>query len=960
MNPPEKRSHTRILLYPSLFVGLVTFAYLVGQATGDRPAFLHTTYETIATVLALMIGMMALTRHYSKKDNKYLVLGATFAATGVFDGAHTILTSPWFLDSLPSQSTALVPWSWFVARLLLSSLFVSLWFAWRHERRFGEAGRLNEGKMYLGVGLWACVTLFVFLLVPLPPAYFGTSWVSRPQELIPAAFFLLALITSFRTEMWQGDRGKPWVQIALGLELMTQLLMAQSAQLHDALFSMAHVAKALGYLCVLAGLSANMYETFLQAGTSAREAKRAAENLEHAHVELEHRVQQRTLDLATANLTLKIEIAEHTKAQESLDQSRRRYQDLLDTIDGIVWEADASTFHFTFVSKQAEKILGYSLAEWLTKPSFWKDHLHPDDREGAIAYCLNKVRQGQDHEFEYRMTAADGRTVWLRDFVAVVREAGRPAVLRGVMVDITERKRLEEHLSHAQKMEAVGQLAGGIAHDFNNLLTAIIGHSELALAAIPPDSVSAQHLSEIRKAGDLARSLTSQLLMFSRRDVVRPEVVSLTEVVGKSASLLGRLNGNQVQLDVRLHAAGFIKVDPGQIEQILINLASNARDAMPQGGRLTITTADVRTTDPPPAEFPDCPPGPYVRLDVCDTGCGMDAATQARIFEPFFTTKPPGKGTGLGLSNVYGVVRQSGGRITVRSAPGEGSSFMILFPLVEPSADSTVAPTMPPAPAGGTETILVVDDNPAVLTLARAVLETKGYCVLEASGGQEALFFARTYPAPIHLLLSDVVMPDLGGPELTQHLVVDRPDMKTLFMSGYTDDVLLHQVGSTGRTAFLPKPFTPQELLTCVRESLDAGPSSSPSPVAEPTNGTLRILLADDDEQVLQVVMKLLKSAGHAVHVARNGREAIELVAGQTFDLVLTDILMPDKDGIETIRQLRRQAPAVRIIAMSGGGQLQAEVYLNLAQKLGIARTLRKPFSRDELLHAVQVVSSPR
>ncbi|TAJ25897.1 MAG: PAS domain S-box protein [Nitrospirae bacterium] len=422
-----------------------------------------------------------------------------------------------------------------------------------------------------------------------------------------------------------------------------------------------------------------------------------------------------------------------------------------------------------------------------------------------------------------------GETLGVLEFFS--REIRQPdASLLQMMADIgvkigqfVERILLEEQLRQAQKMEAVGQLAGGIAHDFNNLLTVIAGYCHLLLKRVGPDSPLRGVIQEIQKAGDRAAGLTGQLLAFSRQQVLAPKVLDFNEVVAGLEAMLRRLIGENIALVVEPGAAlGHVKADPGQIEQVIMNLAVNARDAMPKGGRLTIKMANVELGETDPSQSVVTRPGRYVMLAVSDTGHGMDAETQARIFDPFFTTKDKSKGTGLGLSMVYGIVKQSGGYIFVRSDLQQGTTFTIYLPRV--MEDVTVAESGRVAGelCRGAETILLVEDEGTIRTLAGKVLRSYGYDVLEAREADEALQISRQHGAPIHLLLTDVVMPGVSGRELVERLAPVRPEMKVLYMSGYTDDVIVHHGVSGAGTAFLQKPFTPDALVRRVREVLDA------------------------------------------------------------------------------------------------------------------------------------------
>jgi two-component system cell cycle sensor histidine kinase/response regulator CckA len=385
-----------------------------------------------------------------------------------------------------------------------------------------------------------------------------------------------------------------------------------------------------------------------------------------------------------------------------------------------------------------------------------------------------------------------------------------------VFRDMTERNELESRLRQAVKMEAVGRLAGGIAHDFNNLLTAILGSCELLGLELRSMPTAAEDLDEIRGAAMRAGALTRQLLAFSRRQVLSPKVLNLSSEVESLRRILSRLIGEDIDLTTRLDPdIGQIQADPSQLEQILLNLVINSRDAMPEGGTLVIETANTE----PPDEWKN-PPDRCVMLLVRDSGHGMDESVRAHIFEPFFTTKEIGKGTGLGLATVYGIVKQSGGFVTVETAPRQGATFRIFFPRVEGLADQTVRPTKLSFAAGGSETILLVEDEFAVRRLARRLLRQQGYTVLEAANGQEALRLASQQNGRIDLLLTDVVMPGMSGPELAGHLNREQPSMKVLYMSGYADDALGHHGILAEGMAFLQKPFTPHDLARGVREAL--------------------------------------------------------------------------------------------------------------------------------------------
>jgi two-component system cell cycle sensor histidine kinase/response regulator CckA len=475
-------------------------------------------------------------------------------------------------------------------------------------------------------------------------------------------------------------------------------------------------------------------------------------------------------------------------------------------------------------SPSYERILGFTPEDLLATSAF--EQIHPDDRQRVIEAAGEARRTGVGRRIEYRMQHKDGSWRFLESTAnAVLDSEGKVDKLVVVNRDITGRKKLEEQFRQSQKMEAIGRLSGGIAHDFNNLLGVIIGYSEILQDRLPTTDALRDSVDEILGAGKRAASLTRQLLAFSRQQVLEPRILDLNGVVSDLEKMLRRLIGEDIELTTVLEPTlGKVRADQGQLEQVILNLAVNARDAMPQGGKLTIATANTIMDENSVRRYSyPVPPGPYILLTVTDSGIGMDAATKARVFEPFFTTKEKGKGTGLGLSTVYGVVKQSGGYIEFDSEPGKGTNFKIHLPRADEFMESEKASPAKAAPARETGTVLLVEDEKSLRILTRNLLELSGYTVLEAKDGSEALETSRKHTGSIDLLLTDIVMPGISGRALAQQLSQQRPEMKVVLMSGYTGQSIGEKEYLERGSFFLQKPFTRESLAHKIREAMAGG-----------------------------------------------------------------------------------------------------------------------------------------
>ncbi len=522
------------------------------------------------------------------------------------------------------------------------------------------------------------------------------------------------------------------------------------------------------------------------------------------------------------------DITDKKRIEEELVQERTRFLNLVDSVDGIVWEADAQTLAFTYVSREAERLLGYPINDWLSE-GFWEQHLHSEDRQHTHAATVKATVNGEDHELSYRFLGKDGNVVWIQDRISVVRENNQPRWRRGIMVDITQEKAnessrltLENQLRQAQKIEAIGRLAGGVAHDFNNQLSVIFGYADLLQQGRVAEEKRHSYTNQIIRAATQARDITRQLLAFSRQEMISPQVLDLNLLVKGMQKGLGRLIREDIRFEVRTAPDLWpIYMDPTQVDQILMNLIVNARDALAGPGQLSIETANISLDDADLSQYAELPAGDYVQLLVRDTGSGMSAETMLHIFEPFYTTKETGKGTGLGLATVYGIVRQNRGLVQVASVLGQGSTFTVTLPRGQDTANGeqqTVKESAEKPRHSGI--ILLVEDEATVRQMAQDILEESGFTVLVATSPAEALRICADPQQPIDLLLSDVIMPEMNGRELCTRIRAQRPGLKTVFMSGYAGDVL-NEEGDC-QVPLLKKPFTIQALLAAIVEQLKA------------------------------------------------------------------------------------------------------------------------------------------
>jgi PAS domain S-box-containing protein len=561
-------------------------------------------------------------------------------------------------------------------------------------------------------------------------------------------------------------------------------------------------------------------------GELARSMNLMLDHLQEAQVELESL--NRGLEQRVAQRTVQLErqVGERRRSEEALQRANLRFSLAAAAVEGAIYDYDVASGAIEWTNG-LERVFGYPVDETLASQLWRLAHVHPEDLERYRDQLAEDIEAGRDLLCEYRFLCRSGRYFHVWDRARAIRDAeGRTVRMVGVIENITALRELEEQFFHAQRMEAVGRLAGGVAHDFNNLLTTILGYCDILLGRVSSDAETAQPVREIRRASERAAALTEQLLAFGRRQVIHPQLLDLNDVVRDLEQMLRRVVGEDIRIETDLTAGqAAVFVDRGQLEQLIMNVVVNSRDAMLRGGNLTLRTGQCHFDEAFVQGNVGAKVGDYCLLEVVDTGCGMDEETLAKIFEPFFTTKAVGRGTGLGMAIVYGIVNQSHGHLKVTSSPGRGTTVSVFLP----RQTAVVVPEQPVAAPlsapGGSESVLLVEDEDALRRMITTLLSTRGYQVTAASNPEEALRRVREASGQFELIVSDVVMPGMSGRDMVDQVRKEWPGIPVLFVSGYAGDMVLEHGVSGEQVAFLAKPFTLDELLGRVRSMLDVAPA---------------------------------------------------------------------------------------------------------------------------------------
>jgi PAS domain S-box-containing protein len=815
------------IVFFSGFFGLYYVQVMSGGSNAATDAFMTWSYQVINGSLVALAAIVTLMVRTKRMRALYGGLTAFLAVNAVFAGIAD------YVQSVRNVQTG----TWYDLGWTTPFLACAIWAAWWHEpvqstQEIAIAKRKSLGALAFRNVMLGVAPLIVLSVV----AQLGTEW--RRMGLLLLSISVLCYAARLAVSQFHEARSAEMVRrdtVAMDSAMDGMAIVSAEGKYT---YVNAAYAQLMGHASARAMVGQYWVEMHSPSDVKTAE-KQIREGLERegkwfGPVTIRRNGVPVPTEISITKLadggvvTIGRDVSDRDRAEKFRKDAESKYQTLVEQVAAISYIAELGMDgQWLYVSPQVETMFGFTADEWLAESRQWTKHIHPEDHK-IVEIAEDASKRSERFQAEYRIVRKDGRVIWVSDTAAVVPGSNSHPLMEGIIVDITDKKQLEGQLQQSRRMEAVGRLAGGIAHDFNNLLTIIKGYTELALIRAKGMPELRSDVERIEDAAERAAGLVRQLLAFSRRQVMQPKVLDLNGIVVGLDKLLRRLMDEDIQMvTVANDAVGAIKADPGQIEQVIMNLVVNARDAMPSGGRLTVETANAELDATYARDHASVKPGKYVMLAVSDTGIGMSAETVAHIFEPFYTTKENGRGTGLGLSTVYGIVKQSGGYIWVYSELNHGTTFKVYLPRVEEAVETAVAAKpvekVPAKALSGRETILLVEDEPELRELTRTVLAERGYNVIEAMSaeGAERLASDRRDGAKIHLLLTDVIMPGVSGRELAKRVLARQPSVRVLYMSGYTYNVIAENGTLERGVAFLQKPFTPSALVEKVREVLD-------------------------------------------------------------------------------------------------------------------------------------------
>jgi len=798
--------------YGRLAEAAAVLAVLGGLYLTSLYSFLlfHSLTEIIRVVVWISIFVIAWNARHMLRSDFLPFLGIAYLCAGTIDILHVLSFAG--IESFRHLGRNLPEELWIAGRYMVGiSTFIAVAIAGR---------KLNLTRIFV-VYLAVTVSLLVLVFSSYFPDCYEeesgpTEFNTVSQWITTALFFGTVVLLQWRKDRFDAVI-RQYLTAGYGV-LAISWVMFPFDMMEDSTFSIIrHLLRVLAFYLIYKGI----IETSFNRPYSLifKDLKDSEEALKTASVALEKKVVRQTEELQATDQELWREKVKRAVVEDALTVSEAKYQRLLETAFNAILLIDGTSGRIVEANDRAETLFGMSKSEII---GISHDVLHGNEDLVCPIERLIQARGAQKFmSGEAELRRKDGKLVPVEISASFTVLGDKPVVL-SIIHDVSERKALEQQLLQSQKMEAVGRLAGGVAHDFNNILTAVLGYADRMLSRIDQRDPLYVEVQQVRRAGGIAANVAKQLLAFSRKQMLQPRTFSLNSAVNDIRTMIQRLLPEQVTVNFVLAPdLGNVKADPTQIEQVVLNLVINARDAMPDGGTLTIETANAGLDENYARSHAEVEPGRYVMLAISDTGTGMDAETQEHLFEPFFTTKKRGEGTGLGLSTVYGIVKQSGGHVWVYSEVGKGTTFKIYLPRVEGVDEYAIAGPASAQTIGGSETVLLVEDEEIVRNLAALELEDQGYRVLRACSGEDATDVARKFDGPIELIITDVVMPGMGGKALYEKLKQSRPELKVLYMSGYTEDAIAHHGVLDPGVAFLEKPFTPESLGRKIRQVLD-------------------------------------------------------------------------------------------------------------------------------------------